>query len=144
MLTAFTALAVFGSCNAARWYLGQYPARSPSGRRDSELWSGRVRLRETWNDGAAFSLPLPKDFLTPASAAALGALWACRKQSPLAAGLVLGGGLSNLCERIQHGRVFDYVQFPKAPGQLKRYVFNLADFAILSGGAWMLFHNKKH
>jgi len=46
---------------------------------------------------------------------------------------VLGGGLSNLWERVMHGGVYDYLQFPKAPEKLRRYVFNLADLAILFG-----------
>ena len=86
-----------------------------------------------WNQGAAFSLPIPARALPLASAAALGLLWVNRRWSPLGMGLILGGGLSNLYERVRHGRVYDYVQFPKAPKPLRRYVFNLADFAILSG-----------
>lgn len=49
---------------------------------------------------------------------------------------------SNLWERLCHGRVFDYVHFPKAPGPLRHYVFNLADFAILAGVLALL--RKKH
>ena len=56
-----------------------------------------------------------------------------RKRSPAAAGLVLGGGLSNLRERLHTGAVYDYLQFPKAPSPLNRYVFNLADLAIILG-----------
>ena len=51
----------------------------------------------------------------------------------LGAGLLLGGGLSNLWERIRHGRVLDYLRFPKAPGPLKKYTYNLADLAIFAG-----------
>ena len=71
-----------------------------------------------------------------------GMLLARRKDSA-AAGLLLGGGLSNLMERQLHGRVLDYVQFPKAPGILKRYVFNLADFAILTGGVALAVQTRK-
>ena len=56
---------------------------------------------------------------------------------------MLGGGLSNLMERLLHGKVYDYLQFPKAPGRLKRYVYNLADFAILLGGIGLLLRKKK-
>ena len=132
MLTGITALAVFGGCAAARRYLNR------SGRREAAYWKGRVRLRALWNEGAAFGLPIPAGVLPLASAAALGGLWARRRQCPLGAGLILGGGLSNLWERVRHGRVYDYVQFPRAPGRLGRYVFNLADFAVLAGGGLML------
>ncbi len=137
MLTVFTALAAFGGCAAARWYLDR------SSRREADCLGGRVRLKAMWNEGAAFGLPLPAKALPLASAAVLGLLWADRKRRPLGAGLVLGGGLSNLYERVRHGRVYDYVQFPRAPGPLRRYVFNLADLAILGGGVLLLRRRKR-
>ena len=39
--------------------------------------------------------------------------------------------------------VYDYVRFPKAPGALKRYVFNLADFAIFAGAIALLLGSGK-
>lgn len=129
-MTIATALAVFSGCAAARQYLSRHPK--------AEYWGGRVRLTTRWNQGAAFDLPIPARALPLASAAALGLLWFNRRQSPLGTGLILGGGLSNLYERVRYGRVYDYAQFPKAPGSLRRYVFNLADFAIFSGGILLL------
>ena len=132
MKTTLTALAAFSGCAAARWYLDR------SSRRDADLLGGRVRLKSMWNTGAAFSLPIPAEVLPPASAAAMGLLWARRKRRPLGAGLILGGGLSNLYERVRRGRVYDYLQFPRAPRPLDRYVFNLADLCVLAGGALCL------
>jgi len=137
MLTVFTTLATLGGCTAARWYLDR------SSRREADYLGGRVRLKAMWNEGAAFGLPLPVKALPLASAAALGLLWPDRKRCPLGAGLILGGGMSNLCERIRCGRVYDYIQFPQAPGSLRRYVFNLADFALLGGGALLLLSPKR-
>ena len=130
MLTLFTTAATFSGCTAARWYLDR------SSRREAELCAGHVRLKALWNEGAAFSLPIPREALPLASAAALGAVWAGRERCcPVGAGLILGGGLSNLWERLRQGAVYDYIQFPKAPRPLRRYVFDLADLAILAGGA---------
>lgn len=130
MLTAFTALAAYSGCTAIRWYFNR------SSCREEEFLGGRVRLKALWNKGAAFGLPIPSKALPLASAAALGAVWASRNRwCPIGAGLLLGGGLSNLQERVRRGEVFDYIQFPQAPGPLRRYVFNLADLAILLGGA---------
>ena len=96
--------------------------------------SGRyVRRKPLWNTGASFGLPIPRRALAPLSVLALGAAWLLRRRSPLGAGLILGGGLSNLWERLRRGGVFDYVQFPRAPGRIKHFVFNLADFAIFAG-----------
>ena len=137
MLTILTALAALSACTAARWYLDR------TSRRESEYAGGRLRLRAMWNGGAAFGLPIRKAALPAASLAALGMLWTQRRRSPVGVGLSLGGGLSNLLERLRRGSVYDYIQVPKAPGRLKRYVFNLADFAILLGGVCLALRRKK-
>lgn len=136
--TLFTALAAYSGCAAARWYLDRHPAHARSSRRDADFLGGRVRLKAVWNEGAAFSLPIPAEVLPLASAAALGLLWSGRKRCPLGTGLILGGGLSNLRERLTEGRVYDYLQFPRAPRPLDRYVFNLADLCVFTGGALCL------
>ena len=132
MKTALTALTALSGCAADRWYLDR------SSRRDTDRFGGRVRLKSMWNEGAAFSLPIPPEVLPPASAAALALLWVRRRSCPLGTGLILGGGLSNFYERARQGRVYDYLQFPKAPKPLDRYVFNLADLCVLAGGALCL------
>lgn len=137
MLTTIAALTTLGACTAARWYLDR------AGRRDAEYVKGRVRLRALWNRGAAFGLPIRRKVLPAASLAALGMLCSQRRRSPAGVGLALGGGVSNLLERLRLGGVYDYIQFPRAPGRLKRYVFNLADFAILLGGLAMALRRKK-
>ena len=137
MLTVFTALTTLGGCTAAQWYLNR------SSRRDSEYAGGQVKLRSLWNEGAAFGLDIRFDMVVAASFAGLGALWTQRTRSPVGVGLILGGGLSNLLERLRQGKVYDYVQFPKAPGRIKQYIFNLADFAILLGGLYLSLRKKK-
>ena len=137
MITACIAVLTLGSCVAARWYLDR-----PS-RREKEHAGGRVRLKALWNEGAAFGLPIGRKVVAAVSASLLGVLWAKRKEHPASTGLVLGGGLSNLLERLRQGKVYDYVQFPKAPGRWSQYVFNLADFAILLGGLCLSARKKK-
>lgn len=137
MKTLAAALAALGGCTALRWYLNR------TSRRDAEFCGGRVRLTALWNGGAAFGLPVPRALIPAVSGAALGAVWHCRKRSPVGAGLLLGGGISNLLERLDCGKVYDYIQFPMAPVPWRRYVFNLADFAILTGGAALLIKSQK-
>ena len=137
MLTAFIAALTLGGCVAARWYLDR-----PS-RREKEHAGGRVRLKALWNEGAAFSLPIGRNVVAAASAVLLGGLWTKRKEHPVSTGLVLGGGLSNLLERLRQGKVYDYVQFPKVPGRWNRYVYNLADFAIILGSVGFIFRKKR-
>ena len=113
MLTLFTAAAVLAACACLRQLLNR-PERT-----DAYFWKGRVRLTALWNDGAAFGLPLKRTL-----------------------GLALGGGLSNLWERLRRGAVYDYVQFPKLP-KIGRYVWNLADLAILIGGLLLALLERK-
>ena len=136
MKTILTAGLTLGGCTAARWYLDR------TNRRDTEYAGGHVRLTKLWNANGPFGLKLGRKPLLAASAAALGALWLCRKQAPVAVGFALGGGLSNLLERLQNRKVYDYIQFPKAPRKLKTYVFNLADFAVFSGMLGLLWSKK--
>lgn len=135
--TIFTALTAWSGCAAARLYLDR------TSRRDEDLLGGRVRLRSMWNEGAAFSLPIPAGALPLASAAALGLLWTGRRRCPLGTGLILGGGLSNLSERLTEGRVYDYLQFPRTPEPLDRFVFNLADLCVLAGGVLCAARERK-
>ena len=137
MITACIAALTLGGCVAARWYLDR------PGRREKEYAGDRVRLKALWNEGAAFSLPIGRNVVAAASVVLLGVLWSKRKEHPVSTGLVLGGGLSNLLERLRQGKVYDYVQFPKAPGRWSRYVYNLADFAIILGGIGSMFRKKR-
>jgi len=137
MRTVLTGILTFGACNAARWYLDR------EDRKDEELASGHVKLTKLWNEGAAFDLKISRSVILSISGAVLGTLWMTRRRSPLGAGLALGGGFSNLAERLMQGKVYDYVRFPKAPGKLKKYVFNLADLAIFAGGIVWAFGRDK-
>ena len=137
MKTLMTALAAFAACQAVREKL-DVPERQ-----DAEYAEGRVKLTALRNEGAAFGLPIPFKAVVGVSAAGLGLLWTQRKKAPVSTGLILGGGLSNLLERVKHGAVYDYVQFPKAPKKLRDYVFNLADFEVFAGAVGLVFFGRK-
>ena len=137
MLTMLIAGGVFSAAAVTRWYLHR------TSRRET-LWAkGQVELTEAWNEKAAFSLALPKPVVTVFSALALLFAWTARKKAPLSAGLLLGGGGANLYERLRHKKVYDYVRFPKTPGRMKCFIWNLADFAILLGAFGLVFRDKK-
>ena len=106
-----------------------------------ELAGGRVRIEPRYNQGSGFGLvPLNGRQMAPLSLAAL--LGMCGGRG-LGTGLLLGGGLSNLWERVRHGRVLDYLRFPKAPGPLKKYTYNLADLAIFLGAVLMVLRRRR-
>ena len=135
-MTLFIAAAIFAAGVGLRRYLDR-PERT-----DREFGNGRIRLTALWNEGAAFSLPLKRGWVVLLSILILPFVWLFRRRSPLGAGLALGGGLSNLWERVRYGRVYDYVRFPKLP-RLWRYVWNLADFAIVLGGTLLALLDRK-
>lgn len=132
LTTVAAAAAVLSACAAVRRRLCR------AGRRETFCWRGRICVTELWNGGAAFGLPIGRRVVLAGSLAALLGVLRCRRRDPAAVGLALGGGLSNLWERLRWGRVYDYLRFPKAPGFLKRYVFNLADLAVFLGAAGLL------
>lgn len=127
MITLILAAVVFAACVCLRHVLLRKPRKTRS------FWKGRIRLTAMWNDGAAFSLPVKQKLVVLLSIVTLPLVWLFRAWSAIGAGLVLGGGLSNLWERLRHRRVYDYISFPKVP-KLGRFVWNLADFAIIIGG----------
>jgi signal peptidase II len=109
----------------------------------AELFGGLVRLDYTRNTGAAFGF-LPNGgvlFAGIAVAVILAILLAYRKlgSAPLivraALGLVLGGALGNLIDRVRLGYVVDFIDLRWWP------VFNLADSAIVVGVLLLLLYS---
>ena len=138
ILTGCVAGAVLAICALVRRGLER---RRPA-RRD--LAGGRVRIEPRYNQGSGFGLvPLNGRQMAPLSLAALWALLGMCGGRGLGTGLLLGGGLSNLWERVRHGRVLDYLRFPKAPGPLKKYTYNLADLAIFLGAVLMVLRRRR-
>lgn len=111
-----------------------------------ELIDGVLSLRLTFNPGGAFGLlpGLPGFFLI-ATVVVIGAilLWARGLEDgrwALPLGLILGGGVGNLCDRLFRefeGRVVDFVDLSFWP------VFNVADAAITVGVVMVLFFGAR-
>lgn len=58
--------------------------------------------------------------------------------------LIIGGGMSNLYDRMMYGRVIDFMNI--GIGDLRTGIFNIADMAIMTGIIWLLissFSEKK-
>jgi lipoprotein signal peptidase len=95
-----------------------------------------VRVARTWNDGGVFGLfGDSATILGLASIAVIGIiLWiqaTSGVRSPLltvALGLLFGGAIGNLIDRMRFGHVIDWVD--SGIGGLRFYTFNVADAAI--------------
>jgi signal peptidase II len=100
-----------------------------------------------WNEGVSygwFSQAGDVGRLVLIALSALASLflwvWLARTSSPLSAaglGLVIGGALGNLADRVIHGAVADFFLF-HAYGY-SWYVFNIADVAIVAGVLALLY-----
>ena len=136
IVTAIAAGAALSLCALVRRGL-------EAGKGPASLLGGRVLVRRLYNRGSGFGL-VPLDARQVATLS-LAALWALLRWggSRLGTGLLLGGGLSNLYERVRRGRVLDYLRFPRAPGVLKKYTYNLADLFILLGAVLLLLRGRK-
>lgn len=95
--------------------------------------AGSLSLRLHHNPGVAFGLgrSLPSGILLTVTAALCLALvwagWTGALHPPVAVGLVLGGAVGNLLDRLTGGSVVDMIYLTWWP------TFNLADVAICSG-----------
>lgn len=107
------------------------------------LIPGVLALRGTRNTGMAFGwLPGGAPVLIPLTLAALaGFLWYLRRHTltrlcQYGCGLMLGGALGNLIDRVLLGYVIDFID----PVFLNWFVFNAADAGITVGAALLLYH----
>ena len=137
-LGAVSAVLVFAADQASKlWLLRGFdlPARSPV------AVAPGVDLVMAWNRGVSYSL-LTSDtdagrYLLIAAtllASVALAVWLWRSTTALtclAIGLLIGGALGNLVDRVSYGAVVDFV-FLHA-GSVRWYVFNGADCAITAG-----------
>lgn len=93
-----------------------------------------LKLQLSTNSGAAFSLRVNSIFLTIFAVLVAAAIvyWSPRISSrawAITFGLVLGGALGNLTDRITKGEVTDWISFKFWPA------FNIADAAIVIAAA---------
>lgn len=114
-----------------------------------EAWTGlgdAIRIQLAHNYGAFLSLggSLPQGWLSLVVAVILAGLAAyllfARRIQPasvLPLSLVLGGGVSNLIDRLAYGGyVVDFLNL--GIGSLRTGIFNVADIAISAGVVWLL------
>lgn len=99
-----------------------------------------VRLHFVTNTGAAFGILRDQTgFLILTTVIGLAAIYLYYRFPPfdhvivpIAVGMMLGGAVGNLLDRLRLGRVTDFIDFPQWPA------FNVADSAIVIGIAVLL------
>ncbi len=110
--------------------------------RGDPLRLGPLTLRLVHNRGLAFGVGayLPPSALIAITAAVAVTIavagWRGRLDPPVAAGLIVGGAVANVADRLMAGSVVDFIDIGRWP------VFNLADVILLSG-IGLLKHTKQ-
>ena len=119
---------------------------------DLLIQGSSVELHAIENDGLAGSMfrhhpkavrYLPGIALVLTAPALLRNFKAQRSAAKCGISLLLAGAASNVFDRLSRGTGTDMLCFTKAPGKLKKLVFNVADFMILFGGLLTLFFSCK-
>ena len=107
-----------------------------------------------WNPGVSYSLLRANTatgrwalvaFITIATLVLGWLMWRARnKWLSIGLGLIVGGALGNLLDRVIFGAVADFFHLyldTERWGRLSWYVFNLADVAIVAGVALLLYES---
>ncbi len=118
-----------------------------------EICDGKIILQKYYNEGATLNLMAKKPKLvTTIHAVILGVLAVgyalilrLKAEGGLKVGLgmMLGGGLSNLYDRITKKHVVDYFSFNVKWKKLKNIIFNISDLFIFLGGIITVIFGKK-
>ncbi|MCR8724884.1 signal peptidase II [Frigidibacter sp. ROC022] len=113
-----------------------------------ELWPPYLTFRMAWNEGVNFGLLSSNSDLTRwlliGVALAISAwvlIWVRRepdnRRAQIAAGLLIGGALGNVIDRLIYGAVADFLNM-SCCGIDNPYAFNVADIAIFAGAAGLI------
>jgi signal peptidase II len=135
------ALALAGADQLLKAFMVPWLASGPV-----QVIPGHARFILAYNMGAAFSsfasFSWARWLLAAAAVVALGlAAWAAagplgrQRGALIALGLICGGALGNLVDRLRLGPVIDFVDL--YVGNWHWPVFNLADACITIGGVWL-------
>lgn len=136
---AISALLTLGLDQASKaWVLGPLDlARTVY----HDIWPPYLTFRMAWNEGINFGLFGGLDarwfLIGLAIAVCLGVLaWVVRTQPPtgirIAAGLLIGGAIGNVIDRLRFGAVADFINM-SCCGIDNPYAFNIADIGVFAG-----------
>ena len=103
------------------------------------IWDPFINFRMAWNTGINFGIQLADKWVLIALALVICAwvIWWMNRDRPrtvvqVAAGLVIGGAIGNVVDRIVYGAVADFLNM-SCCGFENPYSFNVADISIFLG-----------
>lgn len=121
---------------------------------EREILNGKVVLTKHYNQGFAMNAGKDKPKLVKAIHLGVAIIFLLcytlivrdkgSKVKKVGSAMVLGGGLSNLFDRLTKGHVVDYVRVPvKKCSWLSKIIFNFSDVMIFIGAILLLFGREK-
>lgn len=138
---AVTGLAVFALDQLSKWFVVWH--LDLASRLAIDVWPPFLNLRMAWNRGVNFGL-FAQDgqlgrwiLIAIALAICAWVLWWIRRErhglrAEVAAGLLVGGALGNVVDRVLYGAVADFLNM-SCCGIDNPFAFNIADAAIFAG-----------
>ncbi len=108
------------------------------------IWDPFINFRMAWNDGINFGIQLGDKWILIALALVICAwvIWWMNRDRPrlivqVMAGLVIGGAVGNVIDRIIYGAVADFLNM-SCCGWENPYSFNVADISIFLGAVGLI------
>ena len=109
------------------------------------IWQPYILFRMAWNEGINFGIPLGSKWVLIGIAIVICAwiFWWMNRDRPgllvqLSAGMVIGGAIGNVIDRIVYGAVADFLNV-SCCGWENPWSFNVADIAIFIGALGLIF-----
>jgi signal peptidase II len=150
-LLSWIAMATLAADQASKWAVLRGLGLETLGQID--VFPPFLTFRMAWNRGVNFGLlagqaDLTRWLLVVVALAISGLVfvWAWRARGNLllqaAAGLLIGGALGNVVDRLIHGAVADFLNM-SCCGLNNPYAFNLADVAIFAGAVGLILAGER-
>jgi len=110
-----------------------------------DVFSPYLNLRMAWNEGINFGIPLGSQWVLIAIALVICVwviVWMYKEQpgrgALIAAGLIVGGAIGNVIDRVAYGAVADFLNM-SCCGFENPWSFNVADISIFAGAIGLIF-----
>lgn len=138
---------------AGDFFLKKHVEEHRDMKEQTEICGGRIVVRKYHNGGVALNFMENRPDLVRKICGSvllvLGIIWFLllrKKDNPgvlLGLSLLVGGGASNLYDRLARGYVVDYFSFRTPWKKFNQIIFNISDMCIFLGGILVVLFEKK-